>query len=81
MRIRSIRYEWKWRTLDKVVIHTESKGEITEYKRGTNYRNTMFKMSLWCPGRDREKTVCAGISDLVTVVTAHSTDLIILEQE
>lgn len=55
MRIRSIRYEWKWRTLDKVVIHTESKGEITEYKRGTNYRNTMFKMSLWCPGRDREK--------------------------
>lgn len=28
-----------------------------------------------------KKTVCAGISDLVTVVTAHSTDLIILEQE
>lgn len=46
-----------------------------------NYRSTMFKMSLWRLGRDREKTVCAGISDLATVVTAHSTDLIIWKQE
>lgn len=57
----------------------KAKEEIPKYKRGKNYRNTMFKMSLWCPGRDREKTVCAGISDLATVVTAHSTDLIIWE--
>lgn len=37
----------------------------------------MFKMSLWRPGRDRERTVGAGVSDLATIVTVHSTDLII----